>query len=97
MPVPIFLCRSYCIGLPKELEESAIIDGCSRTKILYKIVLPLMRPILAILQWELVLVSACMQTEHWFMGLYIWRAAIYYYKKTVRIPIRDAVPSTEIV
>ena len=21
MPVPIFLCRSYCIGLPKELEE----------------------------------------------------------------------------
>ena len=21
MPVPIFLCRSYCIGLPKELED----------------------------------------------------------------------------
>ncbi len=46
MPVPIFLCRSYCIGLAKELEESAIIDGCSRTKMLYKIVLPLIRPIL---------------------------------------------------
>lgn len=30
MPVPIFLCRSYCVGLPRELEEAAIIDGCSR-------------------------------------------------------------------
>lgn len=47
MPVPIFLCRSYVIGMSKDIEEAAMIDGCSRWKMIFLIVLPLMKPILA--------------------------------------------------
>lgn len=47
MPVPIFLCRSYCVGMSREIEEAAVIDGCSKGKMVWIIVLPLMKPILA--------------------------------------------------
>lgn len=47
MPVPIFLCRSYCVTMSREIEEAAIIDGCSRPRMVFTIILPLMKPILA--------------------------------------------------
>ena len=39
-----FLLRQFFMTIPKELEESAILDGCSRFKIYYKIILPLAKP-----------------------------------------------------
>ena len=38
-----FLLRQFYTTLPKELEEAAIIDGCSRGTILFRIYLPLAR------------------------------------------------------
>lgn len=38
-----FLLRQFFLGLPTELEEAAILDGCSRWKIFSKIMLPLAR------------------------------------------------------
>jgi multiple sugar transport system permease protein len=35
-----FLLRQFFLSFPKELEEAAIIDGCSRWQILLKILLP---------------------------------------------------------
>src|SRR5699024_3679489 len=35
--------------IPRELEESAIIDGCSNFKLFFKIVLPLSAPIIAVM------------------------------------------------
>jgi len=43
-----FLLRGYFEGLPKEIEEAALVDGASRWKIFWKIVLPLSRPGLAV-------------------------------------------------
>ncbi|MCL6557347.1 MAG: carbohydrate ABC transporter permease [Firmicutes bacterium] len=43
----IFLFRQFFSSIPKELDESAIIDGCSRISIYYKIILPLSKPALA--------------------------------------------------
>lgn len=40
----IFLMRQYYITLPKELEESAKIDGCNQWKIFWKIFFPLSLP-----------------------------------------------------
>ncbi len=46
-PFGVFLLRQFFLSLPPELEEAAYIDGCSRWKILWTIVLPLARPALA--------------------------------------------------
>ncbi|MDQ0300075.1 arabinosaccharide transport system permease protein [Salibacterium salarium] len=43
-PIAVFFFRQYCIGLPKELMESARIDGCTEYGIFFKIMAPLMGP-----------------------------------------------------
>lgn len=40
----IFMMRQFLITMPKELDEAAKIDGCSSFKILFKILLPNMKP-----------------------------------------------------
>ncbi|MDY2889053.1 MAG: carbohydrate ABC transporter permease [Candidatus Caccosoma sp.] len=40
----IFMMRQFLIAMPKELDEAAKIDGCSSFKILFKILLPNMKP-----------------------------------------------------
>lgn len=44
----IFLLRQFFVGIPKELAESAMIDGCSWFKIFYKIFLPNAKPALIV-------------------------------------------------
>mgnify|MGYP001168469105 CR=1 FL=1 len=43
----IFLLRQFIRGIPKELEEAAIIDGANPLRIWWSIILPLIRPALA--------------------------------------------------
>lgn len=45
----IFLMRQFFLSLPKELEESGMIDGANRWQVFFRIVLPLARPALATL------------------------------------------------
>ncbi|MBW6409044.1 carbohydrate ABC transporter permease [Clostridium weizhouense] len=40
----IFLYHGVIKGIPKEIEEAAIIDGCSKWKVYTKVVLPLLKP-----------------------------------------------------
>ena len=47
LPVSVMLIRSFFIGIPKELEESAIIDGATFFQIYKKIYLPLSKPIIS--------------------------------------------------
>lgn len=46
LPLSILLLRAYFLSIPKELEESAIIDGCSEFGIYRRIYLPMSLPIL---------------------------------------------------
>uniref|UniRef100_A0A942T2E7 Carbohydrate ABC transporter permease n=2 Tax=Neobacillus citreus TaxID=2833578 RepID=A0A942T2E7_9BACI len=39
-----FLLRQFFMGLPKELEEAARLDGCNHFQIYWKIMLPLAKP-----------------------------------------------------
>jgi multiple sugar transport system permease protein len=48
-PFGVFLLRQFFLSLPVEIEEAARIDGCSRLKVLVRIVLPLARPALSTL------------------------------------------------
>jgi multiple sugar transport system permease protein len=45
----VFFMRQFFIGLPKELEESASIDGATRWKAFLTVLLPLARPAIATL------------------------------------------------
>nr|WP_077247902.1 carbohydrate ABC transporter permease [Bacillus sp. FJAT-27225] len=40
----VFLMRQFFLVIPKELEEAAIMDGCSRIRIFWRIMLPLSIP-----------------------------------------------------
>jgi ABC-type glycerol-3-phosphate transport system permease component len=42
----VFLLTQFIRGIPKELDEAAIIDGCGRMRFLLSILLPLMKPAL---------------------------------------------------
>ncbi|WP_331766088.1 carbohydrate ABC transporter permease [Embleya sp. NBC_00896] len=46
-PFAVFMLRQFFLSLPRELEEAAWIDGCSRLRVLCLIVLPLSRPALS--------------------------------------------------
>ena len=48
-PFSIFLTRQFFMTLPKELEEEAIVDGCSHIRIWAQIFMPLCKPIIATL------------------------------------------------
>lgn len=42
----IFLIMQFIRGIPKELDEAAEIDGCSRAGIFFRVILPLIQPAL---------------------------------------------------
>lgn len=49
IPFCVFVLRNFFLTIPKELQEAAIIDGCSYASIYYKIYMPLSKPSLAVL------------------------------------------------
>jgi len=77
-PFGVFLLRQFFVSLPREIEEAAWIDGCSRLAILGKVVLPLARPALATvavltfltvwndLTWPLIAINS---SEHYTLQL----------------------------
>lgn len=44
----IFLVRQFVLGIPKELDESAVVDGANEFQIFRHIILPLLRPVLTV-------------------------------------------------
>ncbi len=45
----IFLLRQAFLAIPKEIEESAVIDGCNSFQIFSKLLFPMVKPTLALL------------------------------------------------
>lgn len=79
-----FLLRQFFLTIPRDLEDAASLDGCSRFGVLWRIILPLSRPALATLAiftfmgvfndflWALIVVSSDeMKTVQ--LGLAIFR------------------------
>lgn len=44
LPFAVWMVRNFILSNPEEIEEAAQIDGCSRLRMLIKIVIPLMIP-----------------------------------------------------
>ena len=66
-PFYIFLLRQFMLGIPRELEEAARIDGCTWVGIYWRIVMPLMKPALAT-----VAIFTFLATWNEFMGPLIY-------------------------
>jgi len=45
----IFLMRQAFLAIPKEMEEAAIVDGCNVFQVFWKVLLPMVKPTLAVL------------------------------------------------
>lgn len=58
-----FLMRQFFVTFPKEIEEAALLDGCSRLRILWRIFVPLSTPVIA--------------TQAIFTFLYAWNSFIW--------------------
>ena len=43
-PFSIWLLRNFFAEIPKDLDEAAMIDGCTRTGMLWRVMIPLLRP-----------------------------------------------------
>ena len=87
-PFSVFIMVQFMKGLPKELEESAMIDGASRLRTFFQIILPQVKPALTAVaiitfqgawndfQWPLV----AMSTQDMFtlpVGLFFFKNAYY--------------------
>jgi len=42
----IFLCRQFLMTIPRDLDEAAIIDGAGNIRVLFQVLLPLIKPVL---------------------------------------------------
>lgn len=62
-PFSIFLFYQFFAGIPKEFDEAARVDGASRGRIYWSIILPLSRPVIAA-------VSILQALEYW--GAFLW-------------------------
>lgn len=48
LPLNVWMLKGFFDTIPKDLDEAAIVDGCSRLQAFYKVVLPLSLPALAV-------------------------------------------------
>lgn len=44
-PLSVFLFHGFIKSIPLDIEEAAIIDGCSKSQVFFRVVLPILKPI----------------------------------------------------
>ena len=87
----VFMMMQFIQGLPKELDEAAIIDGCSRYSVFSRIILPLISP---------ALITTIIINFYWkwddFMGplIYISRPKLFPVSLAIRL-FADATSETD--
>ncbi|HEX6194570.1 MAG TPA: carbohydrate ABC transporter permease [Jiangellaceae bacterium] len=79
LPFTIWMLRGFVAGVPVELEEAAMIDGCSRLKAFVKVTLPLLAPGLVasgiyafILAWNEFVLALVIMNRPDTMTLPVW-------------------------
>lgn len=58
----MLIVRTYFLSIPKEMEESAFVDGAKHLRIFFQIMLPLSMPVIAVI----ILYNAVSQWNSWF-------------------------------
>ena len=72
LPFAFWLMKTFFDDMPKEIEEAALVEGCSRWRVFTRITLPMMRAPLAsaalfvfILNWSDYLIALLLTTREW--------------------------------
>lgn len=73
IPFTVFLYYGFVNSVPKEMDESAIIDGCSSWKLFYRIQFPLMLPVVI----TSLLINFMNSWNEFIIPLYVLNRSIY--------------------
>ena len=72
LPFAFWLMKTFFDDMPREIEEAALVEGCSRWRVFTRITLPMMRAPLAssalfvfILNWSDYLIALLLTTRDW--------------------------------
>jgi multiple sugar transport system permease protein len=72
LPFAFWLMKTFFDDMPAEIEEAALVEGCSRARVFWRITLPMMRAPLAsaslfvfILNWSDYLIALLLTTREW--------------------------------
>lgn len=86
----VFMLVQFLRGIPRDMEEAALIDGCNALQLLWHIIVPLLRP--AIVS---VIVFQFIWTMNDFMGPLIYLASVEKYP--VSLALKMSIGATEEV
>ena len=80
----IIICRNFIMTIDQAMEDSAVIDGASSWRVLFQIIVPLSKPVLAtIALWT--------ATAHWNAWFDAWLYINDRSKRVLQILIRDLI------
>ena len=72
LPFAFWLMKTFFDDMPREIEEAALVEGCSRLRVFLRITLPMMRAPLAsatlfvfILNWSDYLIALLLTSRNW--------------------------------
>jgi multiple sugar transport system permease protein len=72
LPFAFWLMKTFFDDMPREIEEAALVEGCTRARVFLRITLPMMRAPLAsaalfvfILNWSDYLIALLLTTKEW--------------------------------
>lgn len=86
-PTAVFLVRQYYMGIPSDYMEAARIDGASELKIFLRIMLPMAKPVIAVL---------CIFSFMWRWNDYLWPKLVINSKSKFTLQIALANFSGEL-
>jgi multiple sugar transport system permease protein len=86
-PFGTFLLRQSFLNIPRDLEDAARMDGCSRLRILFQVVLPLSRPALAAL-------SVFTFMDYW--NAFLWPLIVVQTREKLTLQVGLAMLRTEL-
>lgn len=73
LPLAIFMFTGFIKTIPKELDEAALIDGCNRFAIFFRIILPLLKPVTASL---IILIGLSVWNDFQFSLFFLQRRTV---------------------
>jgi len=86
----VFMLVQFLRGIPRDMEEAAVIDGCNALQVLWHIIVPLLKP--AIIS---VVVFQFIWTMNDFMGPLVYLASVEKYP--VSLALKMSIGATEEV
>ncbi len=74
LPITIFLFTGFIKTIPRELDEAALIDGCSRFGIFFRILFPLLKPVTATV---IILVGVAIWNDYTFSVFFLQKSSMH--------------------